>query len=790
MRMRALDRKVLRELYRLRGQVLAIGLVIASGVAVLVMSLSTLVSLLDTTEAYYERYRLASVFASLERAPENVAARIAAIDGVRTVETRVVHHATLDLDDFVEPVLGRFVSLPEHGEPLLNRLAMRRGRGIEAGGVDEVVVNEPFAEAHGLEPGDSLVAILKGNRRVLSVVGIALCPEFIYSLGPGALMPDDKRFGVLWMNRDTLAAAFDLQESFNSVTLELERGVSPGPVIRRVDRILERYGGIGAIERADQMSNWFVMNEIEQLASMSKILPAIFLVVSAFLTNMVLARLIATERPQIGLLKAFGYRDVQVGAHYAKLVLGIACVGIVLGMVAGSWLGRMNTQMYAGIFRFPLLLYRPSAGAFAIGAGLSLLAAFAGAATVVLRAVKLPPAEAMQAPSPPLFRHRHPGRAGSAPWLDQSTRIILRNMLRWPHRSALTVGGIAASVGLLVMALQWNDSIDYLAESYFFQAQRQHIMVGLADTQSTTVMRDFDHLPGVLSVEPMRIVAADFSAGTSRHRGSLTGVAAAARLQPIYDDARRAVVPAPRSGLVLGTALADKLHVGIGDSVDVHVLEGRRPESRLPVVDLVETYIGMPAWLHIGALDRLLKERPSAEYLNLLVDRRLEGELYRRLKKLPMISAVMLRQAAVDSFYGTIVENLMVFVSMFAALACVLGFGVAYNSTRIALSERSRELATLRVLGFSRAETAYILLGEVAFLVVLAMPVGCLLGRLLAGLMAAMFRTELYRVPLIIDPSTYGTAMLIALGAVAASAALVGRKIGHLDLIEVLKTRE
>jgi putative ABC transport system permease protein len=198
----------------------------------------------------------------------------------------------------------------------------------------------------------------------------------------------------------------------------------------------------------------------------------------------------------------------------------------------------------------------------------------------------------------------------------------------------------------------------------------------------------------------------------------------------------------------------------------------------------------MPAWLHIGALDRLLKERPSTEYVSLLIDRRREGELYRELKDLPMISAVMLRQAAIDSFYETIAEHLMVFVSMFSALACTLGFGVAYNSTRIALSERGRELATLRVLGFSRAETAYILLGEVAFLVVLALPLGCLMGSWLAALMAAMFRTELYRVPLTIAPSTYGAAVLIALVSTGASAAVVGRRIGRLNLIEVLKTRE
>lgn len=788
--MRALDRKVLRDLYRLRGQVLAIGLVIASGVAVLVMSLSTLDALLETTQAYYERYRLADVFATLERAPGHVASRIAAIDGVRTVETRIVDYATLDLEGFAEPVVGRVVSLPAGGEPLLNRLALRSGRLVEPGGTDEVVLNEPFAEAHGLGPGDELVAVMRGNRRALRVVGVALSPEFIYALGPGALMPDDARFGVLWMNRDTLEAAYDLEGAFNNVSLELERGVDPGPVVRRVDGELERYGGIGAVDRADQLSNWFVMNEIDQLATMSRILPTIFLVVSAFLTNMVLGRLIATERPTIGLLKAFGYGELRIAAHYAKIVVGIAVVGIALGMVLGVVLGRVNTEQYARVFRFPLLLYRPSAGAFAVGAGLSLAAAFAGAATAVRRAARLAPAEAMQAPAPPLFRSRRPHGPRRPSRLDQPTRIILRNALRWPHRSALTVGGVAASVGLLVLAMQWTDSIDYLAESYFFQAQRQHVMVGLADTRSTTVLREFAHMPGVMSVEPMRMVRADFRSGPARHRGSVTGVAAEALLQPLYDDSRRAVVEPPRDGLVLGTALADKLGVGVGDLVDVHFLEGRRPEARLPVVDLVETWIGMPAWMSIAAVDRVMKERPGTGYVNLLVDRAREGELYRELKDLPMVSAVMLRQAAIDSFYDTIAGHLMVFVTMFSALACVLGFGVAYNSARIALSERGRELATLRVLGFTRAETAYILLGEVALLVAIAQPLGCLLGRWLAGLMTEMFRTELYRVPLTIDPSTYGLAMLVAIASTTASALVVGRRIGRLDLIEVLKTRE
>jgi putative ABC transport system permease protein len=532
------------------------------------------------------------------------------------------------------------------------------------------------------------------------------------------------------------------------------------------------------------------MNEMDQLKTMSKILPTIFLIIAAFLTNMIMARLVATERGQIGLMKAFGYSNSEVGLHYARFVIGIVFVGSVIGIAAGTWLGRMNTQMYADLFRFPLLLYRPSTSAIAIAVSVSLASALLGSAGAVRQATRLPPAQAMQPPAPAAFRRMRLWDTRAARWLDQGSRIIVRNILRSPMRSALTTLGVAASVGLLVLAMQWNDALNYLGQSYFFHAQHQDATIGLAEPQSETILHDFEHLPGVLAVEPMRIVSADLSVGPISHRGSLTGLKEDAWLQPIFDDASARIVPVPPSGLVLGTVLADKLGVSIGDQVWIDVLEGRRPRVSMPVVGLVETYIAMPAFVHIDALNRLLKERPSAEYVNLLIDRRHEAAFYARLKELPMVSAVMLRQAAIDSFYGTIVEHIMVFITLFSSLACALGFGVAYNSARIALSERGRELATLRVLGFSRGEISYILLGEIGLLIAVALPLGCLLGRGLSELMATAFNTELFRVPMTIEPSTYGLSVMVALAATLLSALVVRHRLDHLDLIEVLKTRE
>ncbi|HSR70797.1 MAG TPA: FtsX-like permease family protein, partial [Kiloniellales bacterium] len=636
---RALNRKLVRDLWRLRGQVIAIALVVASGVAVLVMSLSSVESLDETATAYYERYRFADVFAHLKRAPERLAERIAGIDGVQTVETRIVEFATLDVEGFAEPIVGQLVSIPERGESRLNRLALRAGRLVAPGRPDEVVLSEPFAEAQGLAPGDRLRAVVNGHRRALEVVGIALSPEYVYAIGPGQLMPDDERFGVLWMGREALEAAFDLEGAFNEVSLALLRGTSPAAVIARLDRLLDPYGGTGAYARADQVSNWFLMNEIEQLKTMASILPTIFLVVAAFLSNMVLARLIAIERGEIGLLKAFGYRDLEVGWHYAKMVLAMAGLGVVLGWAAGAWLGRFNTEVYAEFYRFPFLYFRPGPAVFAVAALVSLGAALLGSLGAVRRAVTLPPAEAMRPPAPPLYRRTRLSGSEIARWLDQPTRIVLRRLLRSPLRAFLTSAGIAMAIAVLVTSMQWLDSIDHIVEVYFHDAQRQDATVGLVEARSREVVREFARMPGVLAVEPGRSVAVTFRAGARSHRGAIQGVVPEPRLNLVRDAAGYSL-SAPTDGLILSTVLADKLGVGQGDSLWIEVRQGRRPTVRLPVVRLFETYIGTPAYMNLTALDRLMREGPRADVVHLLVDRSAERALFAELKTLPAVSAV------------------------------------------------------------------------------------------------------------------------------------------------------
>ncbi len=786
--MGVLGLKLLRDLWRLKGQVIAVALVVASGVALLVMSLSALSSLRGTAEAYYERYAFAEVFAAMTRAPERLAGRIAEIEGVAAVETRVAAFTTLEVRGHAEPVVAKLLSLPEGAMPRLNRLAMRAGRLPAPGRDDEAVLLAPFAEAHGLTVGDRLAVLLQGAKREVRITGLALSPEYVYAMGPGQLMPDDKRFGVVWMGREALAAAYDLEGAFNDVSLALLPGTDPRAVIDRLDGLTDRYGGTGAIPRADQTSHWFLMNEFDQLRTMATILPTVFLLAAAFLTNTFLGRLIEIERREISILKAFGYRNSEIGLHYALMALAMTSVGVVLGWGLGVALGRWNTGMYAEFFKFPFLQFAPGAQGFVISAAVSLGAALLGALASVARAVRLHPAEAMRPPMPGRARGSLLPEAITRR-LDHPTRLVLRQILRAPVRSGSTVVGVSLAVGILVMAMQWQDGIERLATSHFVDTQRMTMTIGFFEPRPLSARFEVARLPGVMRVEPVRIAAADLAGAGGTHRGSVIGLSEDGRLEAIHDIRGWDLAP-PAGGVVLGSMLAEKLGVEVGETVEIAVLDGRRPRLEVPVSGLVVSYIGMPAYMRLGPLNAALGEGARFEYAQLLVDPAEQDALLAALAELPGLAFVTVRQTALQKLHDTLGETILIFSSFFVGFSSVLAVGVLYNAARVALSERGRELATLRVLGFRRGEIAYILLGEAALLTLIALPLGCAVGYGLVWLISQGFETELFRMPLVVGRASYAVAVLVVIAAAVGAGLLVRRRVRRLDLVAVLKTRE
>ena len=787
--MAVLDLKLMRNLRSMASQVVAIGLVMGAGIATFVMSIGLIHSLDETRRLYYEQYRFADVFVGVKRAPEGLSRRLANIPGVARVETRVTVGATIDVPGMREPATAQLMSLPEGRLPQVNRLHLRAGRLVEPYRENEVVIGDAFAEAQGLGPGDRLSALISGHRRELEIVGVAISPEFVYALPPGALFPDNKRFAIMWMGREALEAAHDMDGAFNDAVLSLMPGASVPDVIQAVDDLTRRNGGLGAYGREDHTSDMFLRSELDQLEVMAAVLPAIFLTVASFLLHTVLTRLITLDREEIGTLKALGLTDMEVGRHYAKFAAAIALLAAVTGIGAGVWFGHGMAGMYARFYRFPELHYELAPWVLITSLALAFGIALLGAIGAIGRVMRLKPAEAMRPEPPPIYRPLLLERLGMARLLSPPARMVLRSLERSWRRSAVTCFGIAVALGTLIASSFSLDTIDFMLDVQFNRSGREDIGVTLIEPQSLRALYDIVHLPGVIRAEPYRAVPVKLRLENRTRRLAILGVRSGGDLHRILDRDQRPV-GLPSDGIVLSDMLARLLQAAPGDLLTVEVLEGRRPTRQVRVTGIAEQYVGTAAYMDIDALDRLMLEGSSISGAWLKLDREYKGAFYEAVKGTPAIIGLSIRDAAIQGFNETVGQNLIQMTLTNIAFAAIIAFGVVYNSARISVSERGRELASMRVLGFTRAEISAILLGELAILVLLALPLGMVTGYVIAAGVVRSLQTELFKLPLVIDASTYAWTALVVLGAATISALVVRRRLDRLDLVAVLKTRE
>lgn len=787
--MKALDLKLVRDLWRMRGQALAIALVLAAATATFVLSLGVHRSLVKTRDAYYERNGFADVFAEMTRAPRHVVSRVSAIPGVRRAEGSIQQFATLDFPGRTEPVRAMINSINEHGRTHLNRLLLRGGRLPRPSEPEEVVVDEVFAKANNLRLGNRVDALIYGRKQSLRIVGLGLAPNYIYAIAPGDLIPDDRRFGIFWMGEKALEAATDRTEAINTLSLTLERGASQPEVIRAIDVLIARYGGLGAYGREDHLSNAFLDNELTQLDAMTRVIPPIFLLVATFLVYIVLSRLIRTERTQIGLMKAFGYSNWSLGLHYLKFALAIAMLATLMGSLAGIWMGHGMTRLYAQYYRFPFLNYEVSLAVILGAMALSLGAAALGALGGMREAARLDPAEAMTPPPPPIYRAGLIEILGRELAFTTTGHMIARHIARWPWRSAVTVVGVALSMGLLFATTQFLDSSRAMLDAHFYRAQRQDLTVTFIEPRNSDVLRELVQLRGVLRAEPVRAVPVKLTRDNRVERGAIES-APATSLLTARIDAELQDVSVPGAGLMLSRRMADKLGVRTGDKVEVAMLGGRRTRALLPVAGTIDELVGERVYASQTTLNAIARDAAPVGSALLRIDANERGPILKKLKEMPLVLGVTERNAALAKFEQMIQDNLYTMLGFYIAFASAIAVGVVYNSARILFSERAHELATLRVLGYHRSEVAVVLLGELAVLVALALPLGCVLGYGLAQLMTTMFSSDLFRLPFAPSRSSYGYSALVVLAAATVTALLVARRVLGLDMVRVLKGRE
>lgn len=787
----AIHRKLLRDVWRMRGQVLSIASLVMCGVATVVAMHGTLRSVQRERDDYYRRSRFADVFAAGTRIPSPVAARLAAIAGVQAVSARASLRVSLDAAGLDMPAGGRVIAIPDVGEPVLNTIHLTSGRRVHPHSTSEAIVSAGFANANDIAVGDSIGAVMEGRWRRLEVVGIGMSPEYLWELsGADFFTADERAFGLLWMSQSAVEAAAGMRGAFNEVSLRLAPGANAAAVRAEVDTLLAHYGGVGAVGRDRQPSNYIIESEIRQLRTFGNTLPVIFLVVAAFLLNVVLARLVATQRPELAALKAFGYTNGEVRRHYLGFAVLAVLIGALLGIALGAWIGRGYTGIYARYFRFPDLAFDIDAASALFAIGASAAAGIAGALFAVRHAVRLPPAEALRPESPEQYRPLLLERLGVAGALSPAARMVLRTVERRPFRTGSGMLGIGLAMGLLAGTLSLFDAAWYMADVIFRVGQREDVSVSFNHpTSSTGARAELQRIPGVLMAETYRVVPVRVRNEGVVRTVAITGLSADATLRRFVDEKGAAHVLPPR-GAVVSLGLADLLGLERGDTLRVELLEQGGITREVLVEGVAPELVGANVYMQRHALDALVDEDGEASGAHLRVDPRAVPYVLARLKRVPAIAGASSRQALIDAFDRQMIESVRISGTVVVVFAVIIALGVVYNGARVALSERGRELASLRVLGFTRREVATLLFAEQGIIIVAALPIGTLFGIALTRLIASAFQAEDHRFPMLVEASTYVGAIGIICGAAVLAGLLMRRRLNRMDLIAVLKTRE
>ncbi|MDA1273847.1 MAG: FtsX-like permease family protein [Verrucomicrobia bacterium] len=784
-----LDRKLVRDMLKMKGQVIAVSLVMACGLAMMIMARSLIHSLEGTRREYYDSNRFAEVFADLKRAPNSVAARIAAIPGIAVVQPGISVRVTLDIPGLDEPASGVVRSLPDFGPPDLNRLFLRSGRWLKPGTHGEVLVGEAFADANRLRAGDEIAMLLNGRLQQMRIAGIVLSPEFIFESRPGSALPDNRTYGIFWMPYRELATAYDLYGAFNFVALSLEPDAGEQRVIASLDRLLSIYGGHGAYGRADHPSHIRVTDEIRVLHTLAIGFPLVFLSVAAFMTNSVLSRLLNLQREQIAVLKAFGFPNRQIALHYMKFAFVMVAIGTVLGGIGGVVLGNQIVGMYHLFFRFPHLAFQLDRTALFAALFVSSAAAAAGVFSAVRRAARLPPAEAMRPEPPASYRPAWVERTGISRFLPHTFRIAVRNLERRPVQALLTVAGLALATGILIVPNSFRDGVAQIIDFQWDVVQRQNVGIGLVEPSGVQVENHFRQLPGVISAEPFRNVAARIRFGHRHRQLGIQGLPEGGLHNRVLDRNFHRI-HLPEHGIVVSAKLAEGLGARVGDELRVEILEGKRPVRSIPLSGLAEDFAGVAAYMDMRALNRLLGEGDVISGASFSIDGARWHEFLAALKKIPRVSWVAVKDSLRANFRQTTAASINLLQSIYLTFATVVAFGVVYNNARISLAERARELATLRVIGFSRREVGWVLVTELVILALLAVPIGLLLGTGFAAVILSAVNTETVRLPLVLTANNYATAVLVVAVASTVSGLFVLRKLNQLDLVGALKAPE
>ncbi|WP_339735419.1 FtsX-like permease family protein [uncultured Gimesia sp.] len=794
--MKVLHRKLLRELFAAKGVLAAIISIIAVGIGCFIAMSSTYDNLEYSRKNYYRLCHMADFSVELKKVPIGDLATLTDVPGVINILPRIIFEVTASLEGVEKPLSGKVVSLPAHENAPINSIVIKQGSYFTDQRQEEVIVNDAFARAHNLRPGDRIQLILNNRLQDLLIVGTAISSEYVYLIGPGGLVPEPETYGVFYLKHNYAEDVFGFEGAANQILGQLAPEFQNANRVRQVlDQLelnLDDFGVFSTTPLEQQSSHWFLKSEIDGLKVSATILPTIFLIVAALALNLLMSRMAEQQRTVVGTFKALGYSNQEMFLHFIQFGLLIGIAGGIFGTLIGYSLAGAMTAQYRNFFEFPSLTNQMYPRVILLGMLISVFFAVLGTFRGVRSVVRLSPAEAMR-PKPPLRARRILLEKIQVFWnaLDFRWQLVLRDIFR--NRTRTLGGLLSATVGamLLLVTFSMYDSAFALLDFQYDKLLLSDIDIGFKDDHDYSAFYESQQIPGVDYAEPLFQVGCTLKNGIHEKKVGIIGILSDARLT-IPRDTAGARVEVPQTGILVTRKLADILQVQAGDSIKMIPVSGDRIARQVPVMKIIDSYLGLSVYADFHYLNRLMGESSSLTSVQLKTNPRpaVTRQIYRELKQVPAIQSVNSIRDQKDKLQEVLVEQMVVMIVVVIIFSCLIFFGSILNASLISLSERQQEIATLRVLGYTPAEVGSIFLRESLCINLPGILLGLPTGYWAAKGINIAYDTELFRMPFTIGTMSWVYTVLLGILFTLISHWPVQKAIQKMDWLTALNVKE
>lgn len=787
--MSILFKNLLRDIKKSKGQFISILIIVILGVTFYTSLNSAFKNLSNSSIKYYEEYRLADLWIDLDKAPISIKEKVEKLSNVEMVTGRIVKDASINISD--ENATLRFITLPDIKSNIVNDLTIKSGRYFSESDSNQCLLDEDFFKANNLKLGEYIYPVINGNQAKLKVLGVVKSPEFIYTLkDSGELIPDNKRFGIIYIKQSFGEAIFDLKGSVNNISIKVKSGSDVDEVKDDVKKLLKNYGVKSSIDRKQQTSTMMVDAEIKKLQSTGGSFPVIFFMVASVIIYIMMGRMVENQRIQIGVMKALGFTNVQVLIYYMSYSTIIAVSGSLIGSILGTYMGFSITKLLNQYFNLPLSntqIY----GEFVIPAFLLTLifCLFAGYNSCKI-IFKIMPSEAMREKSP-ISGKKIVVEKVDFIWrnINKLERIIMRNLFRYKRRVLLTSLGVIFSSAILLVAFSMNDSVNFMIKQQYGSIQNYDIKVKFSKLLSINDLSTIKDIQHVVEFEPILETGIELSNGWKSKEVGFTALTQNPKMYKVEDKSGNSVT-LPQNGLLISEKLANILGIKVNDSVNVKFFFPEKEEKKMVVKGIVVQYLGLSTYTSMNNLNSVLGEGVIANSAVLkLESSAFENEVKNKLKDMPGVSSVESKADSSNALTKNM-EAMKSTIGMLIMLSATLLIAVLYNIATINIFERQRELATLKVLGFNNKEVKKLIFNENYIISIFGIIIGLPLGTWLGGYLIEASSTDAYSIPYVVEFKSYVITIILTLIFTVITNMALMRKIKAINMLEVLKNKE